>query len=172
MEVRSPAEAIRSLCYQLPGFERFLRQSADHGIEYRVVVEDPEGRSEDELYYPMGGYDVIVIAPIASGCGGFGKILLGAVLIGAAFAFPAGILGASSLMIGVTGAALFLQGVGTLIADNKKTPKDREKQDSFLFDRASEVGKQGSPVALLAGERILELTVVLSLGITTSEIPV
>lgn len=174
MEVRHPLEAIKALCCQIKGFAQYLYYASDElGVQYRVVVEDPQGRDESNLHYPMGNYDTIVIAPIASGSGGFGRILLGAVLVGLSFAVPAvGWFGVSGTTIGLMGGALILQGISQMIAPQKKTPKDREKQDSFLFDRAAEVGRQGSPVPLLIGERIIELQIVLSSGLVTNEVPI
>lgn len=172
MYINNPAEAIKALSCQLAGFQKFLYDSSEQGIGYRVVVESPEGRSEEELCYPMGGYGTIVIAPIASGSGGFGRILLGAVLIGAAFAFPAGILGISATTIGLMGASMVLGGFAQMLATKPKTPKkDSEKQDSYLFSRGAESGKQGKPVPLAIGEMIFPLEIVLSSGISTNEIP-
>lgn len=172
MQVRNPAEAIRSLCYQIPGFQKFLYDSADNGIEYRVVVEEPEGRSSEELHYPMGCCEVIVIAPIASGCGGFGRILLGAVLVGVAFAVPGGIFGISATTIGLLGASMIVGGIAQMLAPKPKTPKKKESENSYLFDRAAEIGKQGQPVPLPIGERIIQLEIVLSSGLVTNEVPI
>lgn len=172
MAFNRPAEAIRSLCAQLPGFSKYLYASGDRGIQYRVVNGDPEGVDENGLLCPAE--EVLIIAPIASGSGGnFGKILLGAVLIAAAVAIPGGaILGISQSTIIMMGASLMISGVAGMLAGTARSPKNQEKKDSFLFDRAGEVGKQGSPVPLLVGERIINLDILLSSGNAVNEIPV
>lgn len=174
MAFNRPAEAIRSLCAQLPGFSKYLYDSGDRGIQYRVVNGDPEGVDENGLLCPAE--EILVIAPIASGSGGnFGKILLGAVIIGVAIAVNPGagaILGIGKGTIIAMGASMMIGGVAGMLAATARSPKNQEKKDSFLFDRAGEVGKQGSPVPLLVGERIINLDILLSSGNAVNEIPV
>ncbi|WP_227432264.1 tail assembly protein [Pseudomonas poae] len=68
MAVKSPAEAIKALCVQIPGFERFLSNAKSRGIEF-AVFRGRTNLAEKELGFAGGGD--IRIAPIITG-GTFG----------------------------------------------------------------------------------------------------
>lgn len=169
--VATPAEAIRALCVQLPGFKDFLINASDDGIYWRVATTTPEGITEEELHYPIGS-EIMTIAPQMGGEGGFGRVLLGVALVGAAFLAPGGILGISQASMYLIGGSLILGGITQMLTPKAKTPKDSQKSDSFMFDRAAEVGRQGTPVPVLYGRRICSDFVVVSSGLRVDEIPV
>lgn len=170
LEVRTPVQALQLIGCQTPGFVEYLANSDENGIHWRVsTIAHPIGMDEDQLAHPMGDY--LVIAPVVTGSGGFGKILLGAALIGAAFLVPGGFLGISATTIGLFGASLVLGGISDMLTPRQKTPKDREKLDSHLFNDASGTTAQGKPVAIAYGEGIWTGFPILSSGITTNEVP-
>lgn len=171
LNVNSAAEAIRALRCQLKGFEKYLYDSSENGIYWRVVDGDPEGLEEDHLGYPLEN-NTLVLAPIVSGSGGFGRVLLGIGLIAASAFMPATVLGVSSMTIGLMGGALVLGGLSQMIAGKPKTPKENERKDSFLFDRSSQVSNQGRCVPKGYGERVIELKLILSSGVRTNDIPI
>ncbi len=171
LNVSSAAEAIRALRCQLKGFEKYLHDSSENGIYWRVVDGDPEGLEEDHLGYPLEN-KTLVLAPIVSGGGGFGRVLLGIGLIAASAFMPATVLGVSSMTIGLMGGALVLGGLSQMIAGKPKTPKENERKDSFLFDRSSQVSNQGRCVPKGYGERVIELKLILSSGVRTNDIPI
>jgi predicted phage tail protein len=171
LNVNSAAEAIRALRCQLKGFEKYLYDSSENGIYWRVVDGDPEGLEEDHLGYPLEN-NTLVLAPIVSGGGGFGRVLLGIGLIAASAFMPATVLGVSSMTIGLMGGALVLGGLSQMIAGKPKTPKENERKDSFLFDRSSQVSNQGRCVPKGYGERVIELKLILSSGVRTNDIPI
>lgn len=164
LNINSPSEALRAIGCQVEGFAKFLYESADNGIVYRVVDGDPAGLAEEELQFGLKT-KTLVIAPIVQGAGGFGRILLGAALIGAAFLVPGGFLGLSSTTIGLIGGSLVLSGISQLLSPTPKTPKEGEKRESYLFDRAAGTGSQGTPVPILFGQRLVSEMLVLSSGI-------
>lgn len=172
LEVRSPIQALQLLACQIKGFTEYLAESDSNGVYWRVVTESPEGLEEARLGHPIGTRGVLVIAPIASGSGGFGKILLGAALIGAAFLVPGGFLGISATTIGLFGASLVLGGVGDMLTPKQKTPKDRDKTDSHLINSSSGTTNQGRAVAINYGEGIWTGFPVLSSGIEVNQVPV
>ena len=171
LNVNSASEAIRALRCQLKGFEKYLYDSSENGIYWRVVDGDPEGLEEDHLGYPLEN-NTLVLAPIVSGGGGFGRVLLGIGLIAASAFMPATVLGVSSMTIGLMGGALVLGGLSQMIAGKPKTPKENERKDSFLFDRSSQVSNQGRCVPKGYGERVIELKLILSSGVRTNDIPI
>jgi len=52
--VKSPAEAIKALCVQIPGFERFLSNAKSRGLEF-AVFRDKRNIGEKELTYNGSG---------------------------------------------------------------------------------------------------------------------
>lgn len=171
LDIRTPAEAIRAIASQINGFAGFLESSESQGLAYRVVTLCPEGLDEQGLLLPIEGQR-LAIAPVVIGSGAFGRILLGVALIGAAFLIPGGFLGLSATTIGLVGASLVLGGISELLTAKPKTPKDKKNSESFLFDRAQEVGNQGSPVPVLYGTRYITDLAVISSGLSVDEIPI
>jgi predicted phage tail protein len=124
----------------------------------------------------------LIIAPIVSGAGAVGRILLGAALIATAILAPgvgfvglkfAVVQGATGFAAGLAavagniGIALVLTGVAQLLSPSPKTPGDTEKRDSFLFDNATETSNQGLPVPLLYGRFLAASPLVISSSIST-----
>lgn len=64
LAVKSPAEAIKALCVQIPGFERFLSNAKSRGLEF-AVFRDKRNIGEKELTY--NGAGDIRIAPSGGG---------------------------------------------------------------------------------------------------------
>lgn len=178
LAITSPAMAIRAIAANCPEFIQYLYDSEEKGIAYRVVIDDPAGIDETQFDYPVG--DRLIIAPQIRGAGGgIGKVLLGGALLVGSFFMPATIgifgLSISSMAVGVLGASLLFSGIHGLISPVPKTPKknaDTDKVNSALFDRASEVGRQGSPVPPGYGFRIIADPVIISSSIITQEVPV
>lgn len=174
LAVSTPAEAVRALVAQLEGFAEHLYHAHESGVAYRLVVgRDPEGLDLEGLHLHLGQEDCIIIAPIISGAGAFGRILLGVALLTASFFMPAtiGILGLtlSSTTIGLLGAALILGGIAQLLTPTPKTPK---KTDSYLIDRGAETVIQGLPVPVGYGTWTLTDLLVLSSGVDTTELKI
>ncbi|HBO9959081.1 TPA: tail assembly protein, partial [Pseudomonas aeruginosa] len=80
MLVGSTAEAIKALCVQIPGLERFLANAHLRGMEF-AVFRGKRNISEDELQF--GGAEEIRIAPVMRGRkrGGLVQTIVGVALI-------------------------------------------------------------------------------------------
>jgi predicted phage tail protein len=183
LAVRSAAEAVRALCVQIPGLRQYLIESAEHGIAWRVVTEDPLGLAEDELDWPCSKR--VVLAPQPVGCGGVGRIIAGVALvafailvpgIGAASAVIFGTkFGAVSLAVGSIGLSMIFGGVAQLLTPTPKMPgvgniggsitEREDQQKSALFDKSNANTAQGDVVPVLYGERLVGTLPVLSFGI-------
>jgi predicted phage tail protein len=178
-DAASPKEIMSALSYQLEGFREYMANAHEEGMGFRLVDEDPEGMSYEEV---MMGCRRLIIAPIVSGAGAVGRILLGAALIAAAILAPgvgfvglkfAVVQGATGFAAGLAavagniGIALVLTGVAQLLSPSPKTPGDTEKRDSFLFDNATETSNQGLPVPLLYGRFLAASPLVISSSIST-----
>ena len=181
-DATSPKQIISALSYQLEGFREYLSTAHERGIGFRLINDEPDGMDYSEV---MMGCKRLVIAPIVSGAGAVGRILLGVALIAVAILAPGvGLVGASFAVKGVgtaagiaaalgnVGIALVLTGVAQLLTPSPKTPGDTEKRDSFLFDNASATTNQGLPVPLLYGQFLAASPLIISSSITTVGVPI
>lgn len=167
LAVQNPAEAIRALSVQIPGFRQYLMESGDNGINWRVVTEDPMGLSDEQLEWPCSKR--LVLAPQPAGRGGVGKIILGIGLIIASVAITFGTAG-GGVPFALAGLGLVFGGVAELLTP---TPKVRatqqgnteEQRNSYTFDKSNINSIQGQVVPVLYGERLIGSLPVLSFGI-------
>ena len=130
LAVRTPAEALRALCVQIPGLRHYLIESGDKGVAWRVVTEHPDGLDEDQLFWPMSKR--LVLAPLPAGRGATGKIIAGVALIAASFFLPGAQLGlfglgqigltAFAAPVGALGGALLFGGIADLLTPTPKMP--------------------------------------------------
>jgi predicted phage tail protein len=178
----SPKDVFSALCNQLQGFKEYMSNAHENGIGFRLVDDDPEGMDYANL---LMGCRKLIIAPIVSGGGTIGKILIGVALIALAFipiagqaAFAGFVAAKGAFAIGSgilfsLGTSLVLSGIASLLTPPVSNPKsDTDKKDSFLFDRAAELTTQGNPVPILYGRFLAGSPLVVSSAITTQQVPV
>ena len=175
----SPREVISALSNQIAGFKDYLCDAHEKGIGFRLVDGDAEGMSYEEA---MMGCKQLIIAPIVTGGGAFGRILLGVALIALAFVpiagqaafagFVAGKFAAGSAILFNIGISMVLTGIASLLTPPVEQPRETERKDSFLFDRATELTTQGQPVPLLYGKFLAASPLIISSAITTQQVPV
>lgn len=183
LAVKTPAEAIRALCLQIPEMRQYLLESGEKGINWRVVTEHPDGLDEDQLLWPMSKR--MVLAPQPAGRGATGKIIAGVALIafaivtagGGVFGLGLGFGFSTAFSIGAIGAAMVFGGVAELLTPTPKMPnvkgfngvgsgRNREEQlNSFTFDKSNANTMQGEVVPVLYGERIVGNLPILSFGL-------
>jgi predicted phage tail protein len=173
-DVATPAEAIRALCANFPGLQKWIIDSEQDGIGYKVKVgkESIEEENLEELHYPWSERDVFSITPVLTGAGrGFGKFLVGALLIGAAVMFgPAGAWAGSSFTIGAAaaktmtyvGVSLALQGVSEMLSPLPVKPEEPEQLQSTSFSGVVNTSKVGSPVPIAYGRLFVGSSVISS----------
>ncbi|MFZ9654541.1 MAG: tail assembly protein [Limnohabitans sp.] len=178
-DVKTPAEAVRALCANFPGFEQHLVTSDPEQVRYRVGA-DRRRVEPDQLHDPLGA-EAISITPILAGAGsGFWSFVAGVALIGLTIA--TGGFGGAAIIGGITwagvvgglGAALVLGGISQMLAPQPETPQgmgDRERKASYLFDGPVNTTAQGYPVPVGYGRLIIG-SAVISGGITVEDIPV
>lgn len=183
LDVATPAQAVKALLVNFPQLERFILDSEKDGISYRMMVGRQHIGEQNfgDLGLPFGEREVFSIAPAIAGAGGnFGRILLGAGLIGASFLFPgAGLFGptfgvASATGIAATigtglsaiGAGLVLGGVAEMISPTPQPQqrKEAEQLESFTFSGIVNISRQGIPVPVVLG-RAYAGSVVISSGL-------
>jgi predicted phage tail protein len=186
LAVKTPAEALRALCVQIPELRQYLVESGENGIDWRVVTDHAMGLEEEQLLWPMSKR--MVLAPIPAGRGGVGKIVAGVALVAAAILFaPAGLLAGGLFTLGAQavpivagiGVSLIFGGVAELLTPTPKMPNvggavgggptagrsAEEQLRSFTFDKSNANTLQGEVVPVLYGERIIGALPVLSFGL-------
>jgi predicted phage tail protein len=179
LAVKTPAEAMRALCMQIPEMRQYLLESGEKGVNWRVVTEHPDGLDEDQLLWPMSKR--MVLAPQPAGRGGVGKIIAGVALVAAAVVLgPIGlgvVGGTFATGVGAIGASMIFGGVAELLTPTPKMPnvkgfngvgsgRNREEQlNSFTFDKSNANTMQGEVVPVLYGERIVGNLPILSFGL-------
>lgn len=184
LDVKTPAEAMRALCLQIPEMRQYLLESGEKGINWRVVTEHPDGLDEDQLLWPMSKR--MVVAPQPAGRGAVGKIIAGIALVAfAVVTAGAGVFGLglgfgfnTAFSIGAIGTAMIFGGVAELLTPTPKMPtvkgiggaassgRDVEQQkNAFTFDKSNANTMQGEVVPVLYGERILGNLPILSFGL-------
>lgn len=150
--VRSPAEAIKALCIQIPGFERFLSNAKSRGLEF-AVFRGSKNIEEKELGYH--GTGEIRIAPVIVGRkrGGILQTIVGAVMIVAGIFLLATPFGAPLIAAGI---GLVAGGVIQMLSPQPKglkTSAAPENTPGYAFGSAKNTTASGNPVPLCYGKR-------------------
>ena len=194
-DVTTPAQAIKALCVNFPGLEKWLIDSEKDGVGYRVAVSKEKATEENiaPLLMPFSDKEVFSITPVVAGAGrGTGQILLGAALITAAVftagaaATGTGFLGlgsagatgsafaaTASSALGTFGVSLTLSGIATAISPQPNTGLERgieaAKLESFVFNNVVNTSKQGLPVPIAYG-RLFVGSAVLSSSLDVDQV--
>ena len=181
-EVNNAAQAIRFLVVNFPKLEKHMSDR-----HYKVILDNWE-LNDEELHYPSGTNDIKIV-PVVGGAGGsFGKILMGAALIGGAFLFTplstaaffkgATVKGSLAYAGGMTkaavaiGGALVLGGVGDMLTPVPTISEmEQDPKLSFNFSGIQNTSRAGVAVPVIYGE-ILTGSVVVSAGIETAQVEV
>jgi predicted phage tail protein len=179
LDVKTPAEAIRALCVNIPGFEQHLVQSQQRNVGYRVIQGKDE-LDENGLLLPLGRQDLKIV-PVVMGSGRIGRILVGGALLFAATFNPLGFFGGTALLTGTAatiatyvGTALVIGGVSELLFPPPKTPSLQDRPDnkpSYVFNGAVNTTAQGYPVPVGYGRMIVG-SAVISAAITAEDLPI
>ena len=185
-EVHNAAQAMKFLVVNFPQLEKHM---ADR--YYKVNVGNWE-LTQEELVYPNGQEDIKIV-PVVGGAGGsFGKILMGAALIGAAFltggasfTFAKGLEFGTGTIAGVgsygvvaakaavyVGGFLVLSGVADMLTPVPKISEmEQDPRNSFNFSGIQNTSRAGVAVPVIYGE-VLTGSVVISAGIETAQVEV
>lgn len=158
LAVASPAEAVRALSVQLPGFQAFLMGAKDRGMVFSVF-NGRRNLTEDQLHDPPGD-DMIRIAPVLQGAkrGGTLQTIVGAVLIVAGLAiniFSSGSLAWIGTPLVNAGVAMVIGGVVQMLSPTQKglgTQESAANKPSYAFNGPVNTQAQGNPVPVAYGE--------------------
>ena len=189
-DVSTPAQAIKALCVNFPGLEKWLIDSEKDGVGYRVSVGKEKIVDDLSLLgLPFSEKEVFSIAPIVTGAGrGFGRIAAGLGLVALAIVTQGGSMsfglggfsaikgaavGAKIAAIGGNlGILLTLSGIATAISPQPDTGLERGREaaklQSFVFNNVVNTSKQGLPVPIAYG-RVFVGSAVISSGLDTDQ---
>lgn len=159
--VSTPAEAIKAMMFQVPGFEKAFKASEKRGVRFALVTEKREIKDLDEL--KMGHCKVLKIIPKYKGSKNSAFTYIAAAIIilvsiyyppaAAALGVTAGTGTAIATSIAVS---LALGGITQLLtpqASGLSTSQDADNSASYAFGGPVNTTAQGQPVPILYGER-------------------
>tara|TARA_B000000532_G_scaffold238806_1_gene227647 strand:+ start:1226 stop:1834 length:609 start_codon:yes stop_codon:yes gene_type:complete len=179
LNVKTVGQAVSFLINNFPHLESYMSPKY-----YQVKVGNYD-INEEEVNYPTGKEDIHFV-PVISGAGrGFGKILLGAALIGVAFLLPASLGGVSiakggllkagitggflgKAMVGV-GASLVLSGVSDMLFPMPENDFSEDPRLSFSFSGLQNTSRAGTSIPVVYGE-ILTGSIAISAAIDTNQV--
>ena len=174
-DVTTPAQAIKALCVNFPGLEKWLIDSEKDGVGYRVAVSKEKVNKENvaPLFLPFSDREVFSITPVVAGAGrGVGTILAGAALIAVAIANPvvgfggggaagfglvtgatASFSASAAIAAGNIGIGLLLTGVAQVLSPQPGPTSIEEsvQLESFSFSNVVNTSRQGLPVPIAYG---------------------
>jgi predicted phage tail protein len=122
--LRTPADAIKLLCINMPELQQELMTAHERGIGYRVLQADQDMGYSD-LQLPLGQNDLVLVPVIAGSGRGFTQVLVGIGIVAASLLIPGlgfGLAGSTVTSIGLLGGALALGGVAQLLSPQPVLP--------------------------------------------------
>jgi predicted phage tail protein len=178
LDIESPAEAIRALCANNPGFKQFVGDSVQRGVGYKVIVG---GRELDnvahELRNPTGRQEIKIVPVVGGAKSKFASIIIGIAMIYISIqmglpptetqllAESAGTLeggaiiggnfiasGSMASMAMNFGASLVLGGIAQMLAPTPKTPETKESVQNYAFNGATNTTRQGVAIPICYGQ--------------------
>jgi predicted phage tail protein len=192
-EAATPAQAIKALCINFPGLDKWLIDSEKDGVGYRVTI-GKEHIADDlsPLVMPWSEKEVFSITPVIAGAGrGLGTILAGVALIslavvtyggslavsGAGLTAKAGLTGFAAVgakvaaAAGTLGIGLTFMGIAQAISPQPEVPDfDESAQlESFSFSNVVNTSRQGLPVPIAYG-RVFVGSAIISSGTDVDEV--
>ena len=197
-DVATPAQAIKALCVNFPGLDKWLIDSEKDGVGYRVRIGKEVVKEEDmtPLVMPFSEKEVFTITPVVVGAGGdrqgsgFGQILFGAALVATAvvtggtslafgatgFGLASGVTATTGLSLAIAagniGVGLVLTGIAQAISPQPElnTTLDESVQlESFTFSNVVNTSRQGMPCPIAYG-RVFVGSAVLSTGLDVDQV--
>ena len=189
LDVNTPAEAIRALTANFKGLEKWLIESENRGVGYKVELGKEPIRKEEDLevlLLPWSEEDVFSITPVLTGAGrDTWMIVAGVALIGLSFvtfgsstlfAGGAGLQGAiwkglGSKMLGLVGASLLYQGVSNLMAPDPPNLDmgQANKLQNYSFSGVTNTAQVGTAIPIAYGRLYVGSSVV-SAGLDVDQV--
>lgn len=166
--VSSPAEAIRALSVQVPGFKKYLIDAKNDGLTFAVFI-GKRNIGEKSINDPAGE-DEIRIAPIIQGSkrGGVLQTIIGVVLIVISYVVPV-----TAPFLLQPGIAMVIGGVVQMLSPQPKGMGSKDSPDnqpSYSMNGAVNTQAQGNPVPLCYGGPLIIGSALISGGIYAEDL--
>ena len=171
--INSTSDALRFLICNFPKVEAYM------STRYYKVLVNNEEISKEEINYPIGKGEISIV-PVISGSGSnTSKIIVGAILIGAAIAFPGASLGfggftkvagfsAFQATVGNIGIYLALSGAAEMISPTPTPDSASDDPNSFTFNGILNTIRAGVAIPVVYGE-VFTGSIIISAGIDTED---
>ncbi len=184
LDVNSPAEAIRAIEANRPGFAKYLADSEADQVRYQILLDEEEIEPE-RLHGPFSSREVFRMVPVIGGADQGGvKAIIGIAIIVAAFilAPPSGVAASGAVTggmgatiiggftyanLGMLGAAMVLGGISMSMASQPQ-PGGEKGEGSSVFNGPANTVTQGGPVPIGYG-RLMLGSILISGGIRVNE---
>ena len=154
-----------------PDFAKHLIDS-DERLQGYEVWKDEENLEGTEQEFLINSPDSTVkVVPILRGATAAARVIVGAVLV--VVGIIGNIYGGWGTPLIYAGIGLIAGGVAELLTGKVKTPESTTVDDaeSYIFSGAANTSRQGAAVRVGYGQMLVG-SVVISAGITTTDIPV
>jgi predicted phage tail protein len=180
----TPAQALKALCVNFPGLDRWFVDREGDGMHFRVTVgrEKITNNAPEGLVMPWSEREVFSITPVIAGAGeGLGSVLAGIGLIALSFFTGGATIGlfglaapiAVSSVLTTIGTGLLLGGIAQMISPQPElgfnTGKEAARLESFTFSGIVNTSKQGLPVPIAYG-RVFVGSAVISSGLDVDQL--
>lgn len=159
LDVMSAAEATHAIACQLPDFKMFMLKAEQEGMRFAVFLDEvnENGNIGEKEIGNATSASVIHVVPKIMGAGGDSgvfQVLMGVVLIGAAW-FTGGISIAFAETLMLTGAIQIATGLASMLMPTPELGEQDEdgNRANYGFGGAVTTVAQGNPVPILYGER-------------------
>jgi len=189
LDVFSAAEAIKALCANFVGLDKWFLDSGDDGIGFQVLLGKTEVYEDncENLLYPWSEKEVFHITPVVMGAirigRAFKRFIGGAIIVGLAFATGGLSLSftGASLITGwaaaawyvkaavLIGASMMLSGISEMLTPVPQAPPEAKKLQSFSFSGIQQTAAQGGAVPIVYGKCFVGSSV-LSVGMDTDNV--
>ena len=160
LAVDSYPEAIRALSSQVEGFKDYMQSEVGSRMKYAVFVDGKNISHNNEKEFACASEIRILPIPTGSKSGGLFQIVVGAVIMIAAF-YTGGaslaLMGAMSSAAFMAGGAMVLGGVMQMISPQQGGQnfeiQSSKNKPSYAFGGAVNTTAAGYPIPLPYGER-------------------
>jgi len=165
LDIDRPSEAIRAIEANKPGFVKRIQELSDMGLVFRLRLN--KRAVDDTEVDALHGGQTVTLMPIVRGAGAVGRIVVGSVLVAAAYIgniyYPGNPLSAYAMNAGI---ALMVGGVVEMLSPQQKigSSATNNSLSSYAFGSAANVAGQGYAIPVGYG-RMLVGSIAVAAGI-------
>ena len=172
LDVANASQAIKALCVNFKGLEKWFIDNDKNGVSYKVKVGTEEIGEDNitDLALPLGTKEVFSIRPVITGAGrGWGRILTGALFIGAGFLVGGGFFGSAIAknlgaikFVKQMGLLMMISGVSEMLSPQPEMPKQANQLENFSFSGVTNVSQVGTAIPVVMGRAFCGSSVISS----------